>query len=246
MRIARSACLVSLWVVACGGAPTPTPPASPAQVTGDAPPTAAPPTAAPPAAAPPVPSERAREAEGAPASSSPRAADTAESEPNQTREVTYLVVPEGLRITVAGVKFTVSATATQIASGWGAKLSVVASAVDGKPHSLGNPKGGPLAFAGAVQRKGHPEPDHFGDERAGDGELGVFGDDVTRFSRTWPPKGTRVLGSGDALDLQVALWGLGLEKEERRPVKQFCHVRMLVDKGKPRAIVEPPPSVRSK
>ena len=244
MRIARSACLVLLWVVACGGAPTPTPPASPAQVTGAAPLTAAAPTPAPLTAA--APTSAPSEAEAAPASSSPRAADTAESEPNQTREVTYLVVPEGLRITVAGVKFTVSATATQIASGWAAKLSVVASAVDGKPHSLGNPKGGPLAFAGAVQRKGHPEPDHFGDERAGDGELGVFGDDVTRFSRTWPPKGTRVLGSGDALDLQVALWGLGLEKEERRPVKQFCHVRMLVDKGKPRAIVEPPPSVRSK
>jgi hypothetical protein len=157
-----------------------------------------------------------------------------------------VVVLEGLKISVAGVKFTVIAAATQVASGWGVKLSVVASAVDGKPHSLSNPKSGPLAFAGTVQRKGQGEPEHFGDERSGDGELGVFGDDPTKFSRTWPVKGTRVLGAGDSLDLQVAVWGLGLEKEERRPVKQFCHVRMVVEKGKPRAIVEPPPSIGGK
>jgi hypothetical protein len=157
-----------------------------------------------------------------------------------------VVIPEGLKITVAGVRFTVTASAKQVASGWGAKVAVVASAVDGKPHSIAKPKTGPLAFAGTVSKKGQTEPEHFGDERVGDGELGVFGDDVTRFERTWPPKGTRVLGAGDSLALDVALWGLGLEKEERRPVKQFCHVRMLVEKGKPRAIVEPPPSVRNK
>jgi hypothetical protein len=164
-----------------------------------------------------------------------------------TRTVTYLVVPGGgLKVSVAGVKFTVGAVAVKIASGWGVKVSVVASASDGKPHSLASPKAGPLAFAGTVQRKGQGEPEHFGDERSGDGEQAIFGDDPTKFNRTWPAKGSRVLGAGDSLDLQVALWGLGVEKDARRPVKQFCHVRMEVDKGLPRAIVEPPKSASGK
>jgi hypothetical protein len=97
-----------------------------------------------------------------------------------------------------------------------------------------------------VQRQGASEPESFGDQRVGDGEQGIFGDDVSKFNRTWPMKGVRVLGIGDSLDLQVALWGLGAEKEERRPVKQFCHVRMQVEKGKPRAIIEPPASASGK
>jgi hypothetical protein len=56
----------------------------------------------------------------------------------------------------------------------------------------------------------------------------------------------RVLGAGDTLDLQVALWGLGSEKDSRRPVKKFCHVRMQVAQGKPRAIIEPPQGMPSK
>lgn len=176
----------------------------------------------------------------------PKAAAKADPDPNAKRDITYTVVPEGLKISVAGVKFTVTASAAQIAAGWGVKLSVVASASDGKAHSLASPKTGPLAFAGFVQRKAQPEAESFGDERAGNGEQSVFGDDVTKFSRTWPAKGTRVLAIGEVLDLQVALWGLGLEKEERRPVKQFCHVRMQVGKGKPRPIVEPPASATGK
>ena len=162
---------------------------------------------------------------------------------NATREITYVVVPEGLKVSLSGVKFTVSAAAAQVGPGWGVKVSVVASAEDGKPHSLSNPKAGPMAFAGSVKRKGKSEPEAFGDERGGDGEQSIFGDDPTKFSRTWPSKGVRVLGIGDSLDLQVALWGLGANTDSRRPVKQFCHVRMDVGpKGKPRAIVEPPKS----
>jgi hypothetical protein len=164
-------------------------------------------------------------------------------DPNATRDVTYVVVPEGLKISVAGVKFSVTSNATRVGPGWGVKLSVVATADDGKPHSLSSPKAGPLAFAGSVTRKGKSQPEHFGDERGGDGEQSIFGDDPSKFSRTWPTKGERVLAIGDALDLQVALWGLGANTESRRPVKKFCHVRMEVGKGKPRAIVEPPPNL---
>jgi len=163
-----------------------------------------------------------------------------EPDPNATRDVTYVVVPEGLKISVAGVRFAVSASAVQVASGWGVKLNVVASTLDGKAHSLSNPKSGPLAFAGSVLRKGRSEAEPFGDERAGDGEQEISAEAPTKFHRTWPAQGVRVLGAGDSLDLQVALWGLGSDKDSRRPVKKFCHVRMQVEKGKPRAIIEPP------
>jgi hypothetical protein len=160
--------------------------------------------------------------------------------------VTYVVVPDGLKISVAGVRFAVSASAVQVASGWGVKLNVVASALDGKSHSLSSPKAGPLAFAGSVLRKGRSEAEPFGDERVGDGEQSIAGAELTKFSRTWPAQGVRVLGAGDALDLQVALWGLGSDKDSRRPVKKFCHVRMQVSAGKPRAILEPPQGISAK
>ena len=247
MRIACSAFFVStLLIVACGGGAVTPPPESPATESSATPAPDAASGAASSAEPNAEPSKPAAADATATADAPPKPADKAEADPNAMRDITYVVVPEGLKITVAGVKFAVSAAATQVASGWGVKLSVVASAIDGKPHSLSNPKAGPLAFAGAVQRKGQSEAEHFGDEHVGDGEQGIFGDDTTKFSRTWPLKGTRVLGIGDALDLQVALWGLGTEKEARRPVKQFCHVRMQVEKGKPRAILEPPPSVGGK
>ncbi len=239
MRIVRSASLLSsLLAVACGAQTTT--PAQPAGAEAAALAPSSAPAPAPSAEAPkPAPNDTATDSE------TPAPAKT-EPDPDATREVTYVVVPEGLKISVAGVRFTVSASAVQVASGWGVKLNVVASAVDGKPHSLSSPKAGPLAFAGSVLRKGQSEPEPFGDERAGDGEQGIFGDDATKFSRTWPAKGVRVLGAGDSLDLQVALWGLGTEKDSRRPVKKFCHVRMQVGKGKPRAILEPPQGISAK
>ena len=224
------------------------------------------------ATVPPVPTE-AENAAAAPASpgsaaaAKPAAAETGDAtgvapdapphassassasaeDPNAIRDVIYVLVPGGLKITVAGVKFTVSSSAAQVGTGWGVKVSSTASAEDGNPHSLSSPKTGPMAFAGSVTRKGKSEPEAFGDERSGDGEQSIFGDDPSNFSRTWPAKGERPLALGDALDLQVALWGLGANAESRRPVKQFCRVRMEVGaKGKPRAIVEPPQSATGK
>jgi hypothetical protein len=160
------------------------------------------------------------------------------------RDVTYVVTPTGLKVTVAGTRFAVTAVATSVAGGWGVKVNVEAAANDGLLHSLSKPEAGPLAFAGAVTRRGQAEADHFGDERAGDGELAVT-DAALKISRSWPMRGSRPLAIGDALDLQVALWGLGTDANSRRPVKQFVHVRMRVDKGKPKAVVEPPPSAVS-
>lgn len=229
MRIVRFVLVASCLVAAgCGGG------------------TAAPPAEAPTGASAPEPAPvpKAEPETPKPSAAEPSAPPEPKGEdPDATRTVTYTMVPGGaLKISVVGIKFTVTATATKIGQGWGVKVGVVGSAADGKPHSLSNPKAGPLAFAGSVQRKGAAEPERFGDERVGDDELAIFGDEPTKFNRTWPSKGTRVLAIGDSLDLQIGLWGLGTEKDASRPVKQFCHVRMQVDKNLPRAILEPPAS----
>jgi hypothetical protein len=233
--------LLAVGAAACGGGTAATPPAdSPAATSAVAPAEPAPAAAAP--AAPPATSDSAPSADAAP-KPEPKAAP----DPNATREVTYVVVPEGLKISVAGVKFLASSVAELTPAGWGVKINVEATADDGKAHSLTKPKAGPLAFAGTVTRKGKTEPEHFGDERAGDGEQAVSSDSPTKFSRNWPLKGTRPLAIGDALDLQVALWGLGTDADSRRPLKQFFHVRMQVGtKGKPKAIIEPPASASGK
>src|SRR6478609_4146746 len=160
MRIACFALsFSSVLAVACGGAQSAPP----------APPPVAEATVPAPEPAKPTPSAEAAKPEpsAAPAAEAPAAPEAAakkdEPDPNATREVTYVVVPEGLKISVAGVRFAVSASAVQVASGWGVKLSVASSALDGKVHSLSNPKSGPMAFAGSVARKGKSEPDPFGD-----------------------------------------------------------------------------------
>jgi hypothetical protein len=166
-----------------------------------------------------------------------------EKDPNAQREVKYVVTPEGLKVEVAGVRFLVSAEAKQIAQGWGAKISVKAEATDGKQHVLLSPKNGPIAFAAAVCKKGSTEAERIPDSRDGEGELAI-GASATSFSREFPNKGGRVLAIGETLDMEVALWGLGETKDDRRPVKQFVHVKMKVDKGKPKAIVEPPATAK--
>ena len=167
-----------------------------------------------------------------------------EKDPNAPREVKYVVTPEGLKIEVAGVRFLAAAAAKQVAQGWGVKVSVKAESLDAKEHVLLNPKNGPLAFAAAVFKSGATEAERIADAREGDGSLTLGPGSPSSFSRDFPSKGGRVLGNGDTLDLEVALWGLGDSADARRPVKQFFHVKMKVDKGKPKAIVEPPASVK--
>src|SRR5450755_1601689 len=152
----------------CGGGAQAVPPAAPTPA--DAPASSAEPAASAPSSvtadAPQPPAGDAADASAETAKPAKEKAD----DPNATREITYSVVPEGLKVSVSGVKFTVSAAAAQVGPGWGVKVSVVASAEDGKPHSLSNPKAGPMAFAGSVKRKGKSEPEAFGDQRGGDGE----------------------------------------------------------------------------
>ena len=50
----------------------------------------------------------------------------------------------------------------------------------------------------------------------------------------------------DARAIANPLEDLTTDADSLRPVKQFFHVRMQVDKGKPKAIVEPPASASGK
>jgi hypothetical protein len=242
--LARSLFGVSVSIIvaasACGGGAQATPPAEPPAADSAA--------SATPAVTPTASADEPKPAppELVPGADAPKARAKPDADPDAARDVTYVVVPEGLKISVAGVKFLASTAVEQTGGGWGVKVTVEATADDGKAHSLSKPKAGPLAFAGSVTRKGKSEPEHFGDQRAGDGEQAVAGEDPVKISRSWPTKGLRALAIGDALELQVALWGLGTDADSRRPLKQFFHVRMQVNKGKPKAIVEPPASAASK
>ena len=235
---------LAVAAAACGGPPAP-PPATPPGGDNAIASASTPAPSAPAAAPKPAAAHEAANDADAPKPEA-KAAAQAEPDPNATREVTYVVVPEGLKISVAGVKFLASATAVPAGGGFGVKVNLSATSDDGKSHLLSKPKAGPLAFAGAVTRKGKSEPEHFGDERAGDGQEAIDADQPLKVSRTWPVKGVGALGIGDALDLQVALWGLGPDASLLRPVKQFFHVRVQFIKGKPKAIVEPPASASGK
>lgn len=235
--------LVGAWLLAtslpgCGGGAAPEP------QTADA----APAPSAEPATAEPAPAADTTDTAPAADAAEPKAEDKPAAppakDPNAQREIKYVVTPEGLKVEVAGVRFLVAAEAKQIAQGWGAKISVKAESLNGKEHVLLSPKNGPIAFAAAVFKKGSTEAERIPDAREGEGELKVGAGSPTNFSREFPNKGGRVLAMGETLDMEVALWGLGEGADDRRPVKQFVHVKMKVEKGKPRAIVEPPASAK--
>lgn len=161
--------------------------------------------------------------------------------PPAPREIRYVVTPEGLEIRVEGVDFLAKAASERVGGGWGTKVTVSAIAKDEQSHSLLNPKNGPLAFAGSVQRGEKSE--RFADERSGDGEQRLEPDKPLKFSRSWPGKSSaKPLTKGDRLELDVGLWGIGETADKRRPVKSFFRVVLAVAQGKPEVQISPPPS----
>jgi hypothetical protein len=233
--VVGSRILALTWALAaCGGQPAPAP------KTADSSPPVADVASPPPADPAPVSAEPSAEEPAPSAESAPPAPNV--KDPDASRDVKYVVTPEGLKVEVAGVRFLASAAAKQIAQGWGAKISVKAESIDGKDHVLLNPKNGPIAFAAAVFKKGSTEAERIPDAREGDGELKIGPGSSVSFAREFPNRGGRVLAIGETLDMEVALWGLGSSAEDRRPVKQFVHVKMKVEKGKPKALLEPPAS----
>jgi hypothetical protein len=153
--------------------------------------------------------------------------------------------PEGLRVELLGVKFVPKVETVRTELGFVVKVTLSATASESR--TLLAPKNGALAFAGDVKRAGKSEVEHFGDEREGDGEEPLPAGTSVKLSREWPGKlKVRPLGNGDSLELDVALWGLGTTAADRRPVKQFLHVKAKVEKWKGRASVEVPPSMKGK
>ncbi|HEX6275809.1 MAG TPA: hypothetical protein VFZ53_22360, partial [Polyangiaceae bacterium] len=229
--VLASAALAAL--PACGGA------AAPPQAPADKEPAVA--AASPPELVPAEPPAEPAAAE-APAPDGASADSKPASNGDEQRSIRYVQTPEGLRVEILGVKFVPKAEAVKTPAGIGLKLTLEATAAESR--SLSAPEHGPLAFAGTIKRKGKSEPESFGDERKGDGELVLEPDKPTKLVRQWPgPKGG-ALGNGDVLELDVGLWGLGANAAERRPVKQFLRVKVVVENWKGRARVEPPPSAK--
>jgi hypothetical protein len=206
------------------------------------------PTVAPAPASEPTPAiEPAADASADPPTSAgeppPEAASAEqETDADAPRDIRYIKTPEGLRVEILGVKFVPKAEALKTPSGIGVRLTLEATASEAR--SLLAPAHGPLAFAGAIQRKGKAEAETFGDERKGDGELLLDAKKPTKIVREWPGKQGGGLGNGDVLELDVGLWGLGADAADRRPVKQLLRVKVVVENWKGRARVEPPPSVK--
>jgi hypothetical protein len=221
-------------LVACGGSSAESPPPAAPEPTA----------AAAPADPAPAPAAEPKESSAEAAPAEPAKSDAASAEPAEkdvTREVKYVVSSDGLKVEVEGTRFLVSAESKKVGAGWGVRVKVTAQAMDDGSHVLTNPSVGPLAFAVAVARGGSGEATPEGEKREGDGELVVKKGKDVDFKRDWPGKGGKPLAIGDAIEIQMGLWGLGETKETRRPVKKFAVVKMKVDKGTPRAKVEPPP-----
>ena len=204
--------------------------------------TAAPAPAPAPAETPPEPSAADAPAQDAGASSP--ASDEPASPTDAQRDIRFVQTPEGLRVEILGVKFVPKAEAVKTPAGVGVKLTIEATTQEAR--SLLAPEHGPLAFAGAIKRKGKTEPETFGDDRKGEGELLLDPAKPTKITREWPGKKGGGLGNGDVLELDVGLWGLGATAAERRPVKQFLRVKVVVEGWKGRAKIEPPPSMKGK
>lgn len=234
-RFAPFACGIFSLVTALSGCGSSSPPAQgPAPASSPAPE----PAPSPPSDTPAEP----KAGTDAPPPSGDAASAEPEVDPNAQRDIRYIKTPEGLRVEILGVKFVPKVEALKTPSGIGVRLTLEATA--GEARSLLAPEHGPLAFAGAIQRKGKSEPEKFGDERKGDGELLLDPAKPTKIVREWPGKKGGGLGNGDVLELDVALWGLGETAAERRPVKQFLRVKVVVENWKGRARVEPPPSLK--
>src|SRR5262245_17234236 len=177
------------------------------------------------------------------AGDSPTSAEPASAADAQ-RDIRFIQTPEGLRVEILGVKFVPKAEAVKTPAGVGVKLTIEATTAEAR--SLLAPEHGPLAFAGSIKRKGKGEPETFGDDRKGEGELLLDPAKPTKIIREWPGKKGGGLGNGDVLELDVGLWGLGATAAERRPVKQFLRVKVVVEEWKGRARIEPPPSMKGK
>jgi hypothetical protein len=161
--------------------------------------------------------------------------------PNEPRDVTYKMTPEGLEIEVDGVMFQPKAQPVKVKGGaWGVKVTMTAEGVGDAPRYLLKPKNGVLAFAGSVKRKGSEEK--FGDKRDGEESVELAPGATLSFDTTWPKEGTG-LWWGDELTIEAGVWGLGKSADALRPVKQFFTLKMVAG-NKPQPVMQPPASAQ--
>ena len=195
------------------------------------------------AASAPTESVEAEPAESESASeSAPEAAAAAESD-KPPRTVKYIMTTGGLEVEVDGVRFVPRATVQKSGKGWGVRVEVDAKVVDENAHSLLDPENGPLAFAGTLERGG--KTSRIADQRKGEGEKLIGPGEKLKLKRDWPGKGGEApLVSGETLTLEVGLWGLGPDADQRRPVRDFFQVKLRTGDGgaKPQPVITPPPS----
>jgi hypothetical protein len=219
---------------ACGGQAPPAP-AAPEPAAAPAPEPAAP--VKPEASAP---AEPVASADAEPAKPKPEAA----SESGTSRNVKYMVSPDGMRVEIEGLALTPKAEAVKAGAGWKIKIKVEARAKDDEAHVILTPKGTEIALAGSIRRAGSGEAESFGDTRGGDQELTVKGSKAVTFTRTWPAaSGPKALAAGDEAEFMVGLWGVGADSASLRPLKKFCKITVKLDKAKPRVMLGPPDGV---
>ena len=207
--------LAACGALACGSAKNnpETPPPSGAEVSSAVDPAANPSASDSAASDAAASASEAPKAESAPAAKS----DPAPADSDYTpRDVKYIVSPGKLDVEVEGVRLTATAEAIKSGAGWGVRVKAVAKAKDGKPHHVLTPKNGPLAFAGSVTHAGKSE--RFGDKREGDTGRTLTPTGTQEFTREWPDKGASPLRTGDELELEVGLWGIGDSEQTRRPL----------------------------
>lgn len=162
-------------------------------------------------------------------------------DPNETRDVTYKMTPDGLEIEVDGVMFMPKAQPVKVKGGaWGVKVTMTAEGVGDGPRYLLKPKNGVLAFAGSVKRKGSEEK--FGDKRDGEETVELAPGAKLSFDTTWPKEGPG-LWWGEELTIEAGVWGLGKTAEGLRPVKQFFTLKMVAG-NKPQPVMQPPASAQ--
>jgi hypothetical protein len=226
LKRARFAPLAAL-LVACGCGSKP---AQPAETSG---------AASEPASKQPEPEAAAAEPQAAPEGAAEKPAAEGDAPP---RTVKYIMTTKGLEIEIEGVRFMPRASPVKSGKGWGVRVEVDAKVLDDAAHSLLDPENGPLAFAGTVERGGPAQ--RIVDKRTGEGEKLIAQGDKVAFSREWPGKsGEKPLVAGQTLTLEVGLWGLGPDADQRRPVRDFFQVKLRVgDSGKPQPVITPPPS----
>jgi hypothetical protein len=150
------------------------------------------------------------------------------------RDITYRVTSGGLLIEVEGVELAPKAEAVKTPKGWIVALSMKVAAKDQHSHKLLDPETGPLMVSAEVRKSGGT--DRVPDARKGDGEQTIGAGEETTVTR----KVNVPIYAGQSLTLEVGLWGLGKDAEERRPVKKLFQVKMVAGSKKPQPVITPP------